>query len=475
MEFVTHDEAQRISSATMSDMTEWLQPNQRPRAALPLGVLDQMLGTLYVPQAFCFRETLDAAALKRSLVATLDRIPVLTGRLAVAPGGRWEVRSQGRGVPFTTAASAIRWAEWGVDAPLGRALGGLFHPTVSLRSERRDAPLLTVRLNLLRGGGSILGVAVHHAIADAASIGLFMRTWSALHRGHPPPAIDLDRLALEARLLACPAEPAGEAAPRVEPATRRRVFTSGARLALALVRSESLFVDLPAGPLAEARRALERVLAGEGEASRLSAHDVATAALWSMLERVRPTGVARSASVIVDLRQRLTPRIDPGYFGNACVAILKRPATDGRPARRAASIRTTLLALRDGHAAANVQSTHATIFGPRSPLPEVVDALAHGGFMFNSWARNGAYEVDFGAGPPTWFEPPGMSVSGLVLFMPSPRADGSLVARISLERGALAALRRRFGAAIGPGILDAASSGSTSLCCRNVTPRRSGR
>ena len=166
----------------MSDMTEWLQPNQRPRAALPLGVLDQMIGTLYVPQAFCFREPLDAAALKRSLVATLDRIPVLAGRLAVAPGGRWEVRPQGRGVPFTTAASAIRWAEWGVDAPLGRALDGLFHPTVSLRSERRDAPLLTVRLNLLRGGGSILGVAVHHAIADAASIGLFMRTWSALHR-----------------------------------------------------------------------------------------------------------------------------------------------------------------------------------------------------------------------------------------------------------------------------------------------------
>lgn len=30
-------------------MTEWLQRNQRPSAALPLGVLDQMIGTLYVP------------------------------------------------------------------------------------------------------------------------------------------------------------------------------------------------------------------------------------------------------------------------------------------------------------------------------------------------------------------------------------------------------------------------------------------
>ena len=113
--------------------------------------------------------------------------------------------------------------------------------------------------------------------------------------------------------------------------------------------------------------------------------------------------------------------------------------------------------LRDGHAAANVQATHATLLGPRSPLPEVVDALARGGFMFNSWARNGAYEVDFGAGPPAWFEPAEMSVSGLILFLPSPRVDGSLVARISLERGAIAALRRRFGAAIGPGILAAAS------------------
>ena len=126
----------------MSDVTDWLRPSERTRGCEPLGVLDQMIGTLYVPQAFCFRETLDAAALKRSLVAALDRIPALAGRLAVAPGGRWEVRSGGRGVPFTTAASAIRWAEWGVDAPLGRGLGGLFHPTVSLRSERRiDAPL----------------------------------------------------------------------------------------------------------------------------------------------------------------------------------------------------------------------------------------------------------------------------------------------------------------------------------------------
>jgi len=439
----------------MSDVTDWLRPCERPGAPEPLGVLDQMIGTLYVPQAFCFRETLDAAALKRSLVAALHRIPALAGRLAVAPGGRWEVRSEGRGVPFTTAASAIRRAEWGVDAPLGRGLDGLFHPTVSLRSERRDAPLLTVRLNLLRGGGSILGVAVHHALADAASIGLFMRTWSALHRGHPPPAIDRDRLGLEARLLACPAEPAGEAAPRIEAATRRRVFASGARLALAFVRGEGLFVELPAGPLAEARSALGRALGGE--ATRLSAHDVATAALWSTLERLRPTGAARSASVIVDLRQRLTPRIDPGYFGNACVAILKRPATGAGPARRAASIRATLDQLRDGHAAANVQATHATLLGPRSPLPEVVDALARGGFMFNSWARNGAYEVDFGAGPPAWFEPAEMSVLGLILFLPSPRVDGSLVARISLERGAIAALRRRFGAAIGPGILAAAS------------------
>lgn len=439
----------------MGDVTRWLQASEGRGAVEPLGVLDQMIGTLYVPQAFCFRETLDAAALQRSLVATLDRIPGLAGRLAVDPGGRWEVRPLGRGVPFTTATSAIRWAEWGVDAPLGRGLDGCFHPTVSLRSERRDAPLLTIRLNLLRGGGCILGVAVHHALADAASIGLFMRTWSALHRGQAPPTIDRDRLRLEARLLGCPAEPASEAAPRIELATRRRVFASGARLALALVRGESLFIDLPVKLLGAARLALGRVL--EGEAARLSAHDVATAVLWSTLEGLRPTGVARSASVVVDLRQRLTPPIDPGYFGNACVAILKRPATDTRPARRAASIRATLKELRDGHAAANVQSTHAAIFGSRAPLPEVVDALGRGGFMFNSWARNGAYEVDFGAGPPAWFEPAGLSASGLILFMPSPRIDGSLVARISLERGAIAALRRRFGAAIGPGMLAAAS------------------
>lgn len=422
-----------------------------------LGALDQMIGTVYVPQAFFFEKTLDAAELRRSLVAVLAGFPALAGRLAVGPDGRWLVRPTGRGVPFSVAASARRWAGWGVDAPMGPELAGCFHPTVSVLSQRRDAPLLAVRLHTLQGGGSILAVSVHHAIADAAGIGLFMRAWSRVHRGLEVSAIDHDRLGLEARLLACPPEPGGDASPAIELVPRRRVVACMARLAVGLARGESVFVDLPARSLDALRAALGREL---GSGPRLSAHDAATAALWTVLEPLRPPGAPRCASVIVDLRARLSPRLAPGYFGNACVSIFKRSGPDLRgAARRAVAIRETLLELRDGHAAANVQATRAGLSGPRRALPAVLEALARGGFMFNSWARNGAYEVDFGAGPPAWFEPsPGAGVPGLVIFMPSPRADGGLVARVSLERGGLAQLRRRFGARLGPSLLAAAVS-----------------
>lgn len=144
-----------------------------------------------VAVAFVFDRTLDPAALARSLALTLEDYPVFAGSFALEQG-QWFLDCNARGVQFEVVER---------NESLGEALHALpathrkHHvPDVAFGLGRKKC-VTHVRLNQLRGGGTLLGIAWQHAIGDWVSFMRFMKAWSDRTGGlvPDPPLIVPDR------------------------------------------------------------------------------------------------------------------------------------------------------------------------------------------------------------------------------------------------------------------------------------------
>ncbi|MEU7340419.1 acyltransferase [Streptomyces sp. NPDC007074] len=410
-----------------------------------LSVYDLMTGTFATPRTFYYRRTLDAAALRASLAATLPHYPLLTGRLVRDDDRGLSVVCDDAGVPFTESHSDRPMPEYGLGRSAKDDIGSYLHKASAFRIVGHDTPLLTVRVTHMRGGGSVLGVSINHSIVDGAGYLDFLRHWSRVHHGEEHRAAPYARTLLDGL--------AEGAAPDAARHSSQYALVSGPRKARFILRVNAgarRVRTLTLRFAAEEVRALkEHARAGlAGSGLRVSSGDALSAHLWKVLAdlRARPDDSAERLGMVVGLRSALRAALPDGYWGNAVTNVT--PEMPGAELR-AASLADTVAAVRravDGITADRVRDEVAFLEAQRDARRThlVLSRMALDAFggtvAVNNVSRLPVYEIDLGAGRPFWFEFPASPVPWSILITPTPVDDGSRDVHFSVPRESARAL-----------------------------------
>ncbi|MGF1430712.1 acyltransferase [Kitasatospora sp. LaBMicrA B282] len=409
---------------------------------------DLLTGPVYTPRVFFYRRPLDGAALRAALERTLARYPIAAGRLRKDPDGGYSVHCTDAGVHFVEVHRAEPLPEHGPDSRAGAGLKRYLHQPNPFSVVDGDAPLLAVQLTRLADGGSVLGVALNHTLADGTSMLAFLESWSHELRGLPVADPLHDRTLLEQLGTAAPA--AARAANEHYTVAGRlqhlallgRLITRAGKLATVTVRFE------PA-ELAALKDTAMADLAGTGR--WVSTHDALAAQLWRVLAelRARPERSVESLGVTADLRARAGGAVPAAYWGNAaCYTYLTRPAAE-LAAAPLGSVAEAVRGAGDQLTAERLCADAAFLDAQRAAgrSHRVTNRLALGAYRDDGWlalnnrSRLPFYRMDFGAGRPFWVEYPEVPFPWTVDIMPTPGEDGGRDVHLSLPHDQAAALR----------------------------------
>lgn len=413
---------------------------------------DDVDGTPASP-ALLPRQPLPPATLCAALAQALALYYPLAGRLVPraddSAGGALDVACTDAGAFLVHADAA--------DADLAAVAAG-FHPAPDLHllvpsppdanadADADDAPpLLLAQVTRFRCGGTTLGVAVHHSVADGAAVAGFVRAWNELALGHRAvsvlPCHDREPMILAAKATDAPrfphpeynlALPSPAAAPvaGVPPAMagKRFLFTPAQMAALK---------RLATAASADSDSAL---------ASSVTGFEALTGHLWRLVTRARalPPSQALKLGIAVDGRRRLRPPLPLGYAGNAnfyglAEATAGALAAEGLPGA-AARVSAAVARVSDAYVRSALAWVERAEGGPGSVLPSFVAPGVD--LAVTSWTRFPVYEVGMGMGRPDYVGVPAEKWDGLVVLLPGhlEGEDGGVNALVGLKRHEMARL-----------------------------------
>jgi hypothetical protein len=345
------------------------------------------VGAYPIEFVFAYGGRLDPERLRDSLDRTLALFPGVASRLARLPDGGYGLEPAADGCAFEVGSAQASFAD---------ADPRVFVDAVETVE---DQPLARVRLTHTPDG-SVLGVALSHAVVDGFSYFFVLSAWSRVFHGRegPPPRLDRE-------LLAGGEAEAGR--PLDAEAVRRGcgLFLAGRRPALPRDRlrwTRRLFprAELSA-LLAEAQRDCP---------VRLSYNDVVAAWLWRThvphwTAEDEPTAYLNCP---VDLR-RVLPGLPPTYFGcavaMACTSIERDRLATASPADLARRVRDGVAGVDETRARESLRVIE------RLRREQGLDALERlhvvhprAGLLVTNLSRLPVREIVFDAGPPVAFD-----------------------------------------------------------------------
>ncbi len=356
---------------------------------LQLSAIDHVFtgrGAYPLEFVFSYAGAIDAGRLEAALRRAVEAFPAASSRL-VRAGGRYALETGPSGCVLEATASAAGFD----DAPDRTRF-------VAPVETREGEPLTRLRLTRTPSG-SVLGVAMSHAVVDGFSYFHFLAAWSRAFRGEPFPPPSHER----ERLLAPPLDLATLGAETVREGCG--LFLDEPR---ATVRRESLRWTRRVFPSAELRELHE---AAQAECpARLSHNDVLAAWLWrEHASRWVAPGEGRAfASCPVDVR-RLLPGFPASYFGCA-VALASASIESGRLASE--PLAALARRIRDAVAAIDAPAmarSLGTLEAVRERLGlEALERLhvvhPRAGLLVTNLSRLPVREIVFDAGPPVAFD-----------------------------------------------------------------------
>ncbi|XBI49863.1 hypothetical protein VPH35_113350 [Triticum aestivum] len=322
-----------------------------------------------------------------------------------------------------------------VEATAGVALGSVMplRPTpavLSLHPSGGDE-LMLVQATRFACGSLVVGLTVHHTVADGRGFCNFILAWGQATRGAPvdpvpPPKIEHEHRRVEFKPYGARKDDyaGGGGGEEEEEVVVERVHFSADRIAKLKSQASS---------------------AG----ARYSTVQCVLAHLWRCVTRARGLDGRDATALLigVDGRRRMSPPVPDGYTGN--VVLWARPTATARelmdmPLRHAAEL--------IGRAVARVDDAYyksfidfacsGTVEEERLvPTADAADTVLSPNVEVNSWVRLPFYDLDLGGGRPFLFMPSYVPVEGVAFLVASFAGDGSVDAYVSLFRRDMDAFR----------------------------------
>ncbi|MCQ8193438.1 acyltransferase [Streptomyces rugosispiralis] len=416
-----------------------------------LSVYDMLIGLVYTPRTFFYRETLDGEALRASLSRTLRHFPMVSGRMKRDPDGRLSVLCDDSGVRFIETSASVPMPDHGPHHTAKKGINRYLSHVNPLQLVDHDTPLFTVKLTHMKGGGSVLGFTMNHAVADGSAYMRFLESWSREHRGLGYTGPGHDRGVIDAL-----AEPVARDARPDSPhftVTRRgmkSVFVGRILLGSIAKTTTMVITRFTAAELATMKDAAMADLAGTGQ--WISTNDALTGHLWKVLGalRARPDTSEERLGLLADFRAFAGGAVPEDYWGNT--------VTNTRPAMSAAELRSrplgeVAMAVRSGYAANTEQKIRQETAFLRAEyeagrlkriLPTMTLDKFENTIVINNWSKLPFYSLDFGQGTPFWYDVPALPTPWTVLIAPTPAdAAGGRDVHMAVPRALVRTLQEK--------------------------------
>jgi len=295
-----------------------IQPQAAHRAPFFLNALDHFQSWFLLEVVYFYSHTLDPDRLRNSLQQTVREFPQLCGQLQRVPDGRLCISYPHAGALLTVCECDRSISEITMGLHETWTVYDFIEKINPLLLTLRNRPLATFRITQMNGGGSVLGISISHALADAYSFYYFIRRWSQVHEGQPAKTPLHDRSLIEFT---------GEAAGELPiSAANPSQACKGFRLLTAwqLFRLISRFLVNQRSVVCRVLRfSSSQVRATKAAAERLcpvSLNDALSAHLWQFFTKLR--GSANNSAIrklLIPANMRFNmdhPRAEH-YFGNA--------------------------------------------------------------------------------------------------------------------------------------------------------------
>ncbi|CAN0899962.1 HCT [Linum grandiflorum] len=390
-----------------------LEKTKPPRRRLWLSNLDLLHGRVHVPVLCMYKlqenhHFLDAKLLKEALSKVLALFYPMAGRLGRDDNGRLEIDCNGQGVLFREADSDFQLSQVAESMPSSELLKLV--PTVDYSQHFSSYPLLLLQVTRFKCGGAILGIGIHHSLADGESTISFINTWSNMVHGLPPTIVPfLDRTLLQA------SNPPSPKFHHIEYDSPPSLINNPIR---PKPTSKSIFKFTPRQLNALRAKANPSNNNDSGSRSRYSTYQILTAHIWRCVSRARglPDDQPTRLHISVDGRARLNPPVPSGYFGNT----LER-------------IQEAIKRMDDEY----LRSAIDYLENPKDPtgVMQVPGTCKSPNLKIISWIQLPFHRADFGLGSPVLIRPMNPS-EGKGHLLPM-SADGSISLIICLEEDAM--------------------------------------
>ncbi|XBH59289.1 hypothetical protein VPH35_080578 [Triticum aestivum] len=387
-----------------------------------LTIFDRAAADVFVPTVFAYLAPAPSnEALKEGLLKAVAPYPHLAGRLTVDQLGRRFLHVNNEGVILIETTVQANLADVLVE---GRMLTRVDHlyPTIPQREEKIGAALLQIQLNRYKCGGLVVGICSHHHTADGHSMSMFFTAWAtAVREGEdftmPTPFLDRAKTVV----------------PRSTPTPvfdhRSLEFTHGDGAAeyavIPMDRIQNLRMHFTAEFVADLKARV---------GARCSTFQCLLAHVWKKITAARclkPEEFTK-VRVAVNCRGRADPPVPMNFFGN--MVLWAFPRLQVRDVLNS-SYGSVVDTIRDAVACIDREYVQSFVdFGGVADAngKELITTAAPAGSMFSpdaevdSWLGFRFHQLDFGTGAPAALLLPDLPVEGLMLFVPSGKANGGI-------------------------------------------------
>ncbi|KAK9765428.1 hypothetical protein K7432_006245 [Basidiobolus ranarum] len=389
---------------------------------------DVVMPRCFTRLALFFKNTSDEATfmpmetLKASLVKLLGLYPILTGTLTNLADGNMEIELNNQGV-LLVEAKTTRDVSWFLKTDFQNLSDEYFPCGVFLSS--KQPYIFASQITRLPCNSVILSAALHHSVGDGNSFFSLLNNWSRLSRGLPCEPISHNR-----ELLKATGEPRQE-----HPEYRYVEPTPSTPIDSEVEETEPLAP--PTLPPMETKvfhiqkeKLLELKQAAQGDVPEIliSTNDALIALIWRAVTRARGLSgdVELKCGFACDGRNRLSPPLPSGYFGNVnfypCSELTANQLISNSLQAVGRNIRENV----DKMTSERIQDALNWVNSKpnKSLIQPGFSIFLDKDFAFTSWHKFPVYEVNFGYGTPIRARLPVSKFDGLAISLPRHDGDG---------------------------------------------------